>query len=109
MGIGAQAHATNLAAIALKVLLRQPPFERGARIDAGSRVRLEEDEVAALAILRAAEEMVEADLEDFGRRGVARNVAAKLSGREIGAHDHSERVPADDRCYPLFKRQIAWI
>ena len=109
MGIGAQAHAADLAAIALEVLLRQPPLEKGARIDPGSRVRLEKDEVAALAILRAAEEMVEADLENFGSRGVARNVAAKLSGREIGAHDHGERVPAYDRCYPLFERQIARI
>jgi hypothetical protein len=54
-------------------------------------VRLEVHQVVG------AEEMVEADLEQVGRRGVARDVAAELGVRAVGAHHHGERVPAHDR------------
>ena len=54
-----------------------------------------------------AEEMVEADLEQIRRRGVARDVAAELGVRAVGAHHHGERVPAHDRREAAFQLEVA--
>ena len=42
-------------------------------------MRLEEDDIAALFAVRPAEEMIEADLENLGGGGVARDVTAELA------------------------------
>ena len=107
MGIGAEPAAAGLAPVALQVLFREPPFEKGARIDAGRRVRLEIDDVAAALVSAGAEEMIEADLEDFGGGSVARDMAAEFARGEVRAHDHRQRVPAHDRRDPLLEREIA--
>ncbi len=91
MRIRRQALAARLAPVVVEVLLVEPALEEGARIDARRRMRLEVDEVAVLA---AAEEVVEAHLEEVRGRRVARDVAAQLAARAIGAHHHRERVPA---------------
>ena len=57
---------------------------------------LEKDEIAGEAVAHGAEEVVEAGLEDFRRGGVAREMAAEFARGAIGAHDHGERVPAND-------------
>ena len=51
--------------------------------------------------------MVEADLEEVRRGSVARDVPAELRVLAVGAHDHRERVPADDRGEPLLDLEIA--
>ena len=62
---------------AVEVLLGQPALEERARVDAGGGVTLEVDLIArAGREVLAAEEMVEADLVQRGRRGVGRDVAA---------------------------------
>ena len=108
----------QLLAIVGEVVGAEPAFEKGARIDARRRVRLEEDQVAELlagsgrpSLTRVAEEMVEADLEEIGRRGIARDVAAEL-GRAaaldaVRAHHHRQRVPAHQRREALLHRQVA--
>ena len=63
------------------------------------------------AVVAGAEEVVEADLEQVGRRGVAGDVAAEL-GRAaalgaVGAHHHRQRVPAHQRGEALLHRQVA--
>ena len=62
-------------------------------------------------IVAGAEEVVEADLEQVGRRRVARDVAAEL-GRAaaldaVGAHHHRQRVPAHQGGEALLHRQVA--
>ncbi len=89
-----EALAAGLAPVVVEMLLGEPALEEGARVDARRRVRLEVHEVAALA---AAEEVVEADLEEVRRRRIARDVAAQLAARAVGAHHHRERVPAHQR------------
>ena len=85
----------------------QPPFEEGARIDAGRAVRLEEHQVAAVLLVAGAEEVVEAHLEQVGRAGVAGDVAAQFAVGRVGAHHHRQRVPAHQRSQPLLDRQVA--
>jgi hypothetical protein len=72
-------------------------------------VRLEVDEVAALAVGAAAEEVVEADLEDLGRRRVAGDVAAELAMGLVGARHHRQRVPAHDGRQPFLDAQVAGV
>src|SRR5450756_1616965 len=102
----------GLAAVMGELLLAQAPFEKSARVDARRRVRLKIDQVAAvasafLARRPGAKEMVEADLEQIRRRGVARNVAAKLGIGAVGAHHHRQRIPAHDRGQALLDIEIA--
>ena len=90
----------------------QAPFQKRARVDAGRRVRLEIDEIPAgcadfLPGRPGAEEMVEADLEQVGCRGVAGYVAAQLGISAVGAHHHRQRIPAHDRGQALLELEIA--
>jgi hypothetical protein len=100
----------QLLAVVGEVVGREPPFEECTGVDAGRRVRLEEDQVSELpAVVASPEEVVEADLEQVGRRRVARDVAAEL-GRAaaldaVGAHHHRQRVPAHQRGEALLHRR----
>ncbi len=67
-------------------------------------MRLEIDQIA---IPPAAEKMIEADFEQVGRRGVARDVAAELGVRTVGAHHHCERIPAHDRRDAALELEVA--
>ena len=126
MGIGGQAlplmrqggvfarrgHGSGLAPVVRELRFAQTPFEKGARVDAGGRVRLEIDQVPALSAFflaggPGAKEMVEADLEQIRRRGIARNVAAQLGMRAVGAHHHRQRIPAHDRGQALLELKVA--
>ncbi len=86
----------QLATEVFELLARDSPFEERSRIDARRRVPLEVDDVAFLAILAAAEEVVEADLIQRRGRGVRRNVSADAIFHAVGAHDHRHRVPANE-------------
>src|SRR5271154_4622868 len=81
----------------LQLPLCEPAFEEGASVYAGGRVRLEEDDIAALFAVRPAEEMIEADLENLGGGRVARDMSAKFAVGRVCAHDHRQSIPANDR------------
>ena len=78
-----------------QVRFGEPAFEKRARVDARRRVALEVDDVGVAAGVLAAEEVIERDLVERRRRGVGRDVAADAVRLAIGAHDHRQRVPAD--------------
>ena len=115
MGIAAQAaraHAgrRQLLTEVQQVLLGQAPLQEGAGVDPRCAVRLEKHQVAPVLARRQpfarAEEVVEADLEQIGRAGIAGDVAAQLAIGLVGAHHHGQGVPADQRTQPLLDRQI---
>src|SRR5207342_1290395 len=87
MRIGAQAVPRGLAPVVVELLAGEPPLEVRARINAGRGMRLEIHEIALLA---RAEEVVEADLEEIRRGGIARDVPAQLRRFTIRTHDHRE-------------------
>src|ERR1022692_3503064 len=73
----------------------QTALKEGPGIDAGSRMALDEHLVAGLAMILAAEEVIEADLIQAGRRGVGSDVAGDAQPGPVGAGDHDGGVPAD--------------
>ena len=99
--------ARKLLPIALQVFARQAAFEEGACVDAGRGVRLKKHQIAVAVAAVGAEEVIEADLENLRRGGVAGDVAAEFPIGLVGAHDHRQGVPADDRSYALLELQIA--
>ena len=72
----------------------------------GRAVTLDVDLVAGLAALLAAEEVVEADFVQAGRRGVRRDVAADV-GQRVRAADHDRGVPADVGADPPLDELVA--
>ena len=85
----------------------QPPFEEGARVDAGGRVPLEVDEVAAEVLGGGAPEVVEPHVVQRGGGGEAGDVAAEIQVALAGAQHHRDRVPADDRAQPVLELVVA--
>ena len=80
----------------VEVVLGQAALEERAGVDAGRGVALEVDVVAGVAVVLAAEEVVEADLVQAGRAGERGEVAADAVGVLVGSHHHHRRVPADE-------------
>ena len=60
----------------VELVLGEPALEVGAGVDTGGGVALDVDLVAAAGVVGAAEEVVEPDLVQRGRRGVRGDVAA---------------------------------
>jgi hypothetical protein len=104
MAVGGQPLAGGLAPVVVELLFAQPVLQKGARINAGRRMRLEIHQVAVAA---AAEEMVEAHFEKVRGGGVAGDVPAELGVRAVGAYHHRERVPAHDRRQALLELEVA--
>ena len=69
---------------------------------------LEEDVVAAAGVVLAAEEVVEADLVEGGRRGVGGDVAAYSHARSLGAGDHDGGVPAQPAPVGALGALVTW-
>src|SRR6185369_13933733 len=86
--------AAGFLAEVVHLLCGQTAEHEGAGIDAGYRVALEEDQVAAGVMVDALPEMREADVVEGGGRGEGSDVAADV-GVLVGAHDHGHGVPAD--------------
>src|SRR5216117_531184 len=107
MAIGTQPAAAHFLPEVSEMFLIKAAFEKGAGVDTWCGVGLKEHQVAALGGLRAAKEMIEADLEDFGGGSVARDVAAELAIRLIGPHDHGEGVPAHQCGEALLECDVA--
>ena len=70
-------------------------------------MRLEEHQIAAMAFGFRVEEVIEAGLEEIGCTGIAGNVAAEFPIGVVGAHDHSQRVPADQCAQALLDGEVA--
>ena len=94
MRVGRETAAgSQLAAEISEMLLVDPPFEIGARVNAGGRMALEEDDVAVAFAVAAAEEMIERDFVERRRRGIGRNVPADAVFLLVCADDHGQRIP----------------
>ncbi len=104
---GEAALPRDLLAKAVELLLGEPALEEGARVDAGRRVALDVDEVAAVLLRRRTPEVVEADLVKKRRRLEGRDVAAQLRGLLVRAQDHRDRVPAHERADAALHRRVA--
>jgi hypothetical protein len=76
--------------------LAEPAFKEPARVDARRGVALEVDQVGIMAGVFAAEEVVEADFVQRGRRRVRRHVAADAVRLAVGLDDHGRGVPTDE-------------
>ncbi len=96
MGIGGQALEAVRQLLAERVELGggEPALEEGAGVDAGGGVALDEDLVARLPVVLAAEEVVEADLVERSCGRVGGDVAADV-GPRVGPVHHDGRVPPD--------------
>ena len=106
MRIRRESLAADFLAEVVELLFGDAAFEERARVDARRGVALEVHEVAAEAVVRGAEEMIEADVVE--RRGgrEARDVAAELGGFLVRAHDHRHRVPAHERADLVLERGV---
>ena len=91
----------------VQLLLGQPSFEERAGVDPRCRVALEEDLVAGLAVVLAAEEVVEADLIQAGRGGVGGDVPADAEAGAVGPGHHDGGVPPDVGADPALDVLVA--
>ena len=97
MRIGGKAAAgLQFTAKIFELLFGEAAFQKCARIDSGRGVALKIDDVAFELRRARAEEMVEADFVQRGGRGVGGNVAADVVLFAIRAHDHGDRIPANE-------------
>ncbi len=98
----------QLAAEILEMRLVDAAFEIRARVDAGRRVALEEDDVGRVAVFAAAmEEMIEADFVQRRGRRKRRDVTADALFGLVRAHDHRRGVPADEALDAAFDVGVA--
>jgi hypothetical protein len=104
--VGRQAVGAALLAEGLQVGLGEAALQERPGVDAGGGVALEEDLVAGPALL-APEEVVEADLEQLGRRRVGGHVAAHAQLGPVGPGHDGGRIPADDRQQPPLQLLVA--
>ncbi len=107
MRVGRQAAAVHLLAEFVQLILGDTSFQKCPRVNAGGRVALDENHVAAVFLARRMPEMVEADVVERCRGGEAGDVPAELAGLPVGLHHHGERVPADERADAPFDGRIA--
>src|SRR5207244_4538895 len=82
-----QALPADLASEVVELIFGEPALEERARVDAGRRVPLEVDLISVTAVGLAAEEVVEADLVERGRRRVGREVTAEADETMIRTVD----------------------
>ena len=66
MGIGTQAITIDFLTEAIEFADIQPAFEKGTGVDAGRTMALDIEQVGAVRMLRALEEMVEANILECG-------------------------------------------
>ena len=88
--------AADLPPEVVEVVGRQAALHERPGVDAGRGVALEVDGVAGVAVVLAAEEVVEADLVEARRAGERRQVATDAVGVLVRLDDHHRRVPADE-------------
>ncbi len=97
----------HFLAESVEIVLVETALQEGARIDAGRRVTLDIDHVAAVSVGAPPPEMIEADVVEGGGGGEAGDVAAELGALAVGPHDHGQGVPTDQRADAPFDRGVA--
>ena len=107
MRIGAQSIALHfLAEVGELAFARAGPRERRARTRPAPNAAENRPDRRRATVARRSKEMIEADLEDLRRRGIAGDVTAELAVGLVGTHHHRQRVPAHDRGDAFLDRQI---
>ena len=89
-----------------QLLLGQPAFQIGPRIDTRGGVRLGEHKISPTF---GAENMMEGRLHGRGSRGVGRNVPPQTRTLVLRPQDHGGRVPANNIFDAFLELQIAGI
>lgn len=107
MRVRRDAAAVDFHAEVVELRFAHAAFEERTGVDARRAVALHADDVARVVAVRTAPEVVEAHVIERGGRGERRDVAAEFARLAVGAHDHGERVPADDRADAPFHRVVA--
>ena len=87
----------------VELVLGQASLEERAGVDAGRRVTLDEDLVAAVGVVEPAEEVVEADFVERRRRRVGGDVTADADAGALCAVDGDRRVPAEPATIPALE------
>src|SRR5438128_3279150 len=87
--------AVDLLAVMQEPFIAKAPLRKSARINAGRRMALDIDEIAAVRVARRMPEMAKADVVKRGGRLKARDMAAKLRGFLVRPQNNRHRVPAD--------------
>src|SRR6266478_7352012 len=96
MRIGRQATARlQLTTEILQLLSADSSFHERARIDSRRSMSLKINRVAFELRRPRAEEMIESDFVQRGRRRVSRDMSANVVFFAIRAHHHRQGVPAD--------------
>ena len=72
-------------------------------------MRLKVHQIHSVKMLPRLEEVVEAHLEEIGRRRVTGDVAAQFGGSLVGAGDHGQGVPTDGGHELFFQLEIAGV
>ena len=91
----------------LQLLLAQPAFEEGARVDARRSMPLKIDLVARVVVPAATDEMVHRHFHERCRGGEGGDVAADALVFAIGPHHHRHRIPTDDALDPPLELAVA--
>ena len=107
MRIGRKPAPAHLGAEVQQLLLGNPAFHEGPRVDAGDHMALEEHQVAPVNLRLRAPEVVEAHVIHHRRRGVGGDVPAVFAGFLVASHDGCHGVPAVDGADAPFHLQIA--
>ncbi len=102
-----QTLAGRLPPEVVELLLGQPALEKGTGVDARCGVALDEHLVAVAAVALPAEEVIEADLVQRGRRRVRGEVPAEAVEAVVGAVDHRDRVPAHEGANAALEELVA--
>jgi hypothetical protein len=100
----------RLTAEAVELVLGQPAFQERARVDAGRAVTLKVDQVGAVGVVVALEEVVVADIVERRRGRERGDVAADARLALVGLDHDRHRVPAHvraDAVLELFVARIA--
>ncbi|MNK90227.1 hypothetical protein D3C87_1102710 [compost metagenome] len=109
MRIGTQSAALHFLPVTLQLRRLQTPFKKGPRVHPGGRVRLEVNQITAPGFAVRTEKVIEADLENFRRRGVTGDVTAQFAIGLVRLRHHGQGVPANDRGDALLHHQIPGI
>ena len=106
VGVGGQAVAVHLAAEVVQVGLVYAALQVGARIHARGAVPLVEHQVTRVAVLGAAEKVIETHVVQGGAGRETGNMPAQGIVVVIGPHHHRQRIPAHQGTDPAFHEQV---